>query len=201
MKLLFIRHGKTKGNSEKRYVGSTDESVLPDELNKLKINWRKLLPCIDVWEVAVSPMIRCLETAEAIFGDTKKVIIEDFTECNFGDYEYKNYSELKDFEEYQRYIDSNGEEAFPRGENKKDFTLRSCKAFEDYVNLKDKEKDNIVIVAHGGTIMAIMDRYSVPHKDYFEWQLSNGEGIIADIEFEYDEIVIKNYSKLEYNLN
>ena len=30
--------------------------------------------------------------------------------------------------------------------------------------------DTIIIVAHGGTIMALMDQLSEPHKDYFDWQ-------------------------------
>ena len=32
------------------------------------------------------------------------------------------------------------------------------------------------VVAHGGTIMSILDGYSVPHQDYYTWQVKNGEG-------------------------
>ena len=34
MKCFLIRHGATQGNREGRYVGSTEESVLPEELIK-----------------------------------------------------------------------------------------------------------------------------------------------------------------------
>ena len=40
--------------------------------------------------------------------------------------------------------------------------------------------EDIVIVAHGGTIMALMERYAEPHKPYFEWSVKPGEGYCLD---------------------
>lgn len=36
MKVYLIRHGKTAGNQEARYVGSTDESILEEERTRLQ---------------------------------------------------------------------------------------------------------------------------------------------------------------------
>ena len=36
MELYFIRHGRTPGNKEKRYIGRTDESILPESAAELK---------------------------------------------------------------------------------------------------------------------------------------------------------------------
>ena len=36
MKLWLIRHGMTKGNQEHRYVGATDEGLLPEEKERLR---------------------------------------------------------------------------------------------------------------------------------------------------------------------
>ena len=47
--------------------------------------------------------------------------------------------------------------------------------------------------------MTIMDRFAKPHKDYFEWQIENGKGIIANIDFVDENIIINNYNILEYN--
>ena len=41
--------------------------------------------------------------------------------------------------------------------------------------------ENIAIVAHGGTIMALMERYAEPHKPYFEWSVKPGEGYCLDL--------------------
>ena len=202
MKIVLIRHGKTKGNVERRYVGTTNEGVLREELDRLKEYKWEFKNNMMLTEVAVSPMARCVDTATAILGGLPQKVVDNFKECNFGDYEYKNHEELKDYAEYQAYIDSNGEAPFPNGESKGEFEERCCKAFfsyiKDFVSRYGKEKD-VAIVAHGGTIMAIMDRFSNPHKDYFEWQIENGKGIIANIDFVDENIIINNYNILEYN--
>ena len=41
--------------------------------------------------------------------------------------------------------------------------------------------EDIAIVAHGGTIMALMERYAEPHKPYFEWSVKPGEGYRLDL--------------------
>lgn len=67
MKVLLIRHGKTKGNLECRYVGRTDESLLESEKASLKTSaYRKFKPDI----VYCSRMLRCRQTAEVLFGET-----------------------------------------------------------------------------------------------------------------------------------
>ena len=63
MKWVLIRHGKTQGNLEYRYIGSrTDESLCPQGIAELK---QKQYPA--VVRVFVSPMKRCLETAAFLY--------------------------------------------------------------------------------------------------------------------------------------
>ena len=38
----------------------------------------------------------------------------------------------------------------------------------------------MVIVAHGGTQMAVMERYAVPHKEYYQWCAPNAGGYLLD---------------------
>lgn len=175
MKLYMIRHGKTKGNQEKRYVGSTDEWLLPEERERLQ---QLSVPEIDC--LYVSPMKRCRETADILFPNMQQTVIEDFRECDFGMFEYKNYIELSGKEEYQRFIDTNGESGFPGGETRTEFQDRCCEAFENI--MKREKRERIGLVVHGGTIMALLDRYSNPHKDYYEWQIGNGEGLVMQVE-------------------
>lgn len=178
MEVLLIRHGQTLGNLEKRYVGSTDEEVLPESLDKLK---SRVFHPVDA--VFVSPKIRCLQTAKVIYKDMAPCIIEDFTECNFGNFEYKNYLELSGDEDYQKWIDSNGEIAFPGGESKEEFIRRCLHGF-DQVMLQSISKNyaTIALVVHGGTIMSILDSYSKPHKHYYEWQVGNAEGYQVQVD-------------------
>lgn len=172
MKIYLIRHGMTLGNQEKRYVGSTDESI---SLDTLKLLSKKEVPMVSA--IYVSPMKRCKETAQAIWPGAVMQIEEGLRECNFGEFEYKNYLELTNHAAYQLWIDSNGIIGFPGGESRFAFQDRCKKAFEQV--MKDafaKECDSIALVIHGGTIMAILDAYSCPHQEYYTWQVANGEG-------------------------
>lgn len=38
----------------------------------------------------------------------------------------------------------------------------------------------LVIVAHGGTQMAVMEKYAVPQKNYYEWCAPNAGGYVLD---------------------
>ena len=68
--------------------------------------------------VLTSPMRRCVQTAEILFPDTPREIVYGLQECDFGDFEGKNYAELSGDPAYQAWIDSGGTLAFPGGESK-----------------------------------------------------------------------------------
>lgn len=172
MKLYFIRHGKTKGNEEGRYIGTTNESLSAKGKEELKI--------FDYPKVAyiyVSPMKRCIETAEIIYPGQDKIICEDLRETDFGIFEGKNYKELNGNLQYQAWLDSNGTLPFPDGESREQFTKRCVKQFETIIEnhiQKDRQGD-IAIIVHGGTIMAILEQFALPKKSYYDWQIKNGE--------------------------
>ena len=41
-------------------------------------------------------------------------------------------------------------------------------------------KETLVILAHGGTQMAAMERYALPHADYYHWCAPNAGGYVLD---------------------
>ena len=67
----------------------------------------------------------------------------------------------------------------PRGERKDDFSNRICSAFSALVDkaLADGE-ELLVILAHGGTQMAAMERYALPRRDYYAWCGPNAGGYV-----------------------
>lgn len=167
----MIRHGMTKGNLERRYVGTTDEPLLPES----RIQLRERKEALGVSTVYVSPMQRCRETATLLFPNAWQVCVEEFRECDFGDFEYKNYRELAGTEAYQRFIDTAGACGFPAGETRELFIGRCVTGFRKVCE-EHGESEDIVMVVHGGTIMALLDRYSEPHQTYYTWQVKNGGG-------------------------
>ena len=100
--------------------------------------------------------------------------------------EYKNAMELSDSSAYQAWIDSGGELPFPGGESRASFSARVVGAFDALMEAHGDAK-SIAIVAHGGTLMAILEKYAVPHRSYFDWRVGNGDAVIG----EWDAGVIK----------
>ena len=66
MQILWIRHGQTQGNVERRYVGRTDEGLTADAKEKLKMRKQQGIG-FEADLIYVSPMIRCRDTADLLF--------------------------------------------------------------------------------------------------------------------------------------
>ncbi len=102
-----------------------------------------------------------METAGILFPGKSFHIIEELSECDFGEFENKNYKELSGNQDYQRWIDSNGTLPFPGGESREAFKHRSLTGFQKAVTqcIRNKCK-TAALVIHGGTIMNIMEEYA-----------------------------------------
>lgn len=175
MHIYLIRHGMTNGNKEKRYIGRTDEPLCDEGIEQVK---EKYYPEVD--SVYASPLVRCIETAQIIYPNISYVINNDLIEMNFGLFEGKNYEELKDNPEYISWLKSGGSIAFPEGESKEEFCDRCIKGFETCIS-RHSADDKIAFVVHGGTIMAIMEKYGTPAGEYYKWQIKNGEMICIEV--------------------
>ncbi len=189
MKIILIRHGMTKGNLNKCYIGATDESLC-DEGKERLLEQSKNGIYIDADILFSSPMKRCLETAKLIYDKHTPIVIDNYRECNFGLFEGKNYKQLEANPLYKEWIDSNGTMAFPDGESKDEFQQRCVEGFKEMLSYIDEDNRDITIacIVHGGTIMSILDEYGTENKKYFDYQCNNGEGYICDIAYEEGEI-------------
>lgn len=194
MKLIFIRHGATKSNEEHRYLGKRDES-LSEKGIALLYKAKKDLYYPEADCVFCGPMRRCIETAKIIYPDKEINIIPEWTEIDFGEFENKNYIELKDDPRYQRWLDSNGRMAFPSGENMEDFKSRCQAGLHNMIrrlnSFADKKAEKyIAIIVHGGTVMALLSQYA--GGDFFDYQLHNGAGYKCTLETDADAIRLVN---------
>jgi alpha-ribazole phosphatase len=167
MKLILIRHAKTYGNLLKRYIGTTDESILENTVTE------KQYPNADI--VIASPLKRCIETAKLIYSDKDIELCRDFSETDFGIFENKSYEDLKNNEQYLKWLSSNGKLPFPGGESHEHFKNRCIKAHNEYI-YKYRDKD-IAYVVHGGTIMAIMQH--IFGGEFYDYQSDNLGGYIV----------------------
>lgn len=175
MKIYLLRHGLTIYNTEKRYQGQRDIPLSPEGIAML----RQADFTTDL--VYVSPLTRARQTAEILFPGAKQVQVQDLREMCFGSFEGRNYKEMEHDPDYLAWVQANCETTCPDGERKTDFCNRTCAAFSQLVeeNLA-QGREVMVIVAHGGTQMSVMERYAVPHKEYYQWCAPNAGGYLLD---------------------
>ena len=198
IKLVMIRHGATKGNRERRYIGRTDTSLTDEGVKELLENKKgNCYPQADV--LFVSPMKRCLETAGILYPGVRSVIIPEWKEIDFGAFEGKNYIELKEDDRYQAWIDSGGTLPFPEGESREAFISRCEAGFREMLEVlaarEGKEKACTAgLIVHGGTIQALLNRYS--GGDYFDYQVPNGSGYLGTLLREDGKIKIELLRKI-----
>lgn len=176
--LLFIRHGATAGNLEKRYIGCTDEPLCEQgiaQIETLKARGIKV-DC-----VFVSPMQRTLQTARILFPEQTHIEADGFRETDFGIFEGKTAQELSDNEDYRRWVDSKCQGHIPGGESVEDFKSRCCQAFLAQME-RIPNQNTAAFIVHGGTIMAILEAYARPVKDFYSYHIKNGEVVSACFE-------------------
>ena len=180
LKIWLIRHGMTEGNSHQRYIGVTDEPLCEEGRKLLE---KFTYPAVQA--LFVSPLKRCRETASILFPKGEQRIVPLLAECDFGEFENKNYKELSDNPHYQEWIDSNGTLPFPGGESKEECADRNLKGFDEVLKAcRDEGITEAALVVHGGTIMNIMEAYALPKKAFYEWHVGNGCGYLVELELQ-----------------
>lgn len=180
MIVYLIRHGKTAGNQERRYIGRTDESLCTEGIRELEeYRARGIYPLGA--EIYTSPMKRCIETAKLLYPNGKVTCIPGLQETDFGIFEGSRYDELKDKSTYQSWLDSGGELPFPEGESKAEVLHRSSQAFERVI--QGIHGEQAIFIIHGGIIMALLEKYGVPYRSYYDYQVKNGDGYKVEVEW------------------
>lgn len=173
IQLLFIRHGATAGNLEKRYIGSTDEPLC--EIGIAQVEKLKRYD-FQVDYLFVSPMLRTRQTEELLFPGMSYTLVSDFTETDFGVFEGKTAEELSHNPEYQAWVDSMCLDSIPQGERAAEFKARCCAAFEAIIKTLP-DNTCAAFVVHGGVIMSILEAYARPKKEFYDYHIGNGNYI------------------------
>lgn len=174
--IYLFRHGLTKGNLNAQYIGHTDLPLTTDSISSLKsIKAHKHYPEVDA--VFSSPLKRCIDSANIMFPKNNTLVIDDFIEYNFGEFEGFTAEELKDNEDFKNWLHGDIYAAAPYGESNAQFSHRICAAFEKVVDGCVKTgTNNIAIVGHAGVLMTILACYGLPEAPMAHWQMDAGYG-------------------------
>lgn len=178
-RLELLRHAMTQGNLERRWTGTTDESLCPEGLALARrcASLRRAVPR-RVW---VSPLCRCRETAAILYPGAEPVPVPELRETDFGPFENKNHRELAGDPVYEEWIRSAGETPVPGMESREEVLLRALAAFRPIAGeLSALGKDGAAVV-HGGVIMALCAALAMPEQDYYQWRVPCCGGWLLDL--------------------
>lgn len=174
--VYLFRHGLTKGNLNAQYIGHTDYPLTTDSIQSLKsIKAKYHYPKVDA--VFVSPLKRAMQSADIMFDKNNKIVIDNFIEYNFGEFEECTAEDLKDNDEFRAWLHGDIYSKPPFGESNAEFVQRICDAFEKVVDGCIKAgMENIAIVSHAGVLMTILSCYGLPEAPMAHWQMDAGYG-------------------------
>ncbi len=174
--IYLFRHGLTKGNLNAQYIGHTDLPLTTDSISELRrIKAHEHYP--EVEAVFSSPLKRCVDSAKIMYPDCNPIVIDDFIEYNFGEFEGLTADDLKDNDEFKEWLRGDINAKTPFGESNAEFAERICAAFEKVVNGCIKSgTQTIAIVGHAGVLMTILSCYGLPEAPMAHWQMDAGYG-------------------------
>lgn len=189
MNIYLIRHGLTTPGEEGRYQGFLDESL--SDKGRAQLAEAPQKPS----HVYVSPAKRARETASILFPGAGQICVPGLWEMNFGIFEGRTWKEMENDASYREWVDGMCLGTCPGGESRASFSERVCRAFQFVLDTEKKwQKKNtaigpsvsspgkghleedLFIVSHGGTQMAILERWGRPARDYYSWQCPCGCG-------------------------
>ena len=171
--IYLLRHGETAYNAEKRYQGVRDIPL--SDAGRAKLRRADFSPRT----VYVSPLCRARESASILFPTAAQTVVPGLREMCFWAFEGRNYEEMEHNPAYRAWVDGGCMGRCPGGESRVEFSERVCAAFERLADAAVRAGENtLVIAAHGGTQMAVLERYAVPRRDYYAWCAPNGGGYI-----------------------
>ena len=176
--MILIRHSKTPGNAELRYNGRTDEPLSSEGIALAE----QVGADLNVERVYVTPLQRTQQTAATLFPKAEQTVVDDLREMNFGDFEGRNYLDMEHDAAYRAWVDSGCLTPCPNGEGRPEFSDRVCAAFEGVVRAAaERGEETLTFVVHGGTIMAIMERFARPRQDYYSYSVKNCQGYCCQV--------------------
>ncbi len=143
---FYLRHGETDWNAEGRFQGRTEVPLNARGLAQARAA-RDLLTRSGIATICCSPQLRARTTAEIVNEalGLRLVIIDDLAECGLGVREGQLKAEW--YTEWKSGRTPEGAEAYA------DFLVRALRG----INRALEQDGPVLIVAHGGTYIAVRD--------------------------------------------
>ena len=154
--LILLRHGETAGKSSIRFYGSTDIALSKHGREQMRLAGEALRE-LSFRTVITSPLQRSRESALIVFNghSSEPIVVEDFREIDFGDWEGLTESEIAELdpEGYRAWKESGSIARFPGGDSKAEFFNRIKMAAK---RVFTRAEHPVIAVLHKGVIRGIL---------------------------------------------
>ena len=174
MTVELIRHGNTIWQGTGRYQGRSDVPLSAAGLAEL--HPAEICP----ETVYITKLCRTRQTAERLFPNAKLIEMDGLEEMDFGDFEGRSAHDMEHDPAYRAWVDTMCQGPCPNGESQEQFIQRVTEAFARLLDKLTVTGNNLTIVAHGGTQMAVLSTHADPVKSYFDWSIPCGNSYVLD---------------------
>lgn len=188
-KIYFIRHGITEGNKNRWFYGAADLPLAEEGREQLlHLKEQGVYPVLpDNAQYLTSCLKRTEETLRLLYGDVPHTKIPELNEMDFGEYECKDFEELKEDPVFLEWgYDTTGDAVLPGGESRNRFNSRVIEGAKEVVALhrlkelsvRHNGRDAVtMVVCHGGVISAVMQYFFPGEKrTMWDWIPEPGSG-------------------------
>ncbi|MDQ0163094.1 histidine phosphatase family protein [Bacillus alveayuensis] len=170
--ITFIRHGLTRENQEKRYIGWSNPSLSEQGIRELKSKVYPKSPD----RLFSSDLNRCIETANIIYPHLKPILLKELREMNFGDFEGKTFEDLRDDIQYEQWLNDPFQIPPPNGESYASFKKRIHNGWSRILEaFQDPSIKQIVCVAHGGSIRELFTQFGPSDQGFWDYSIKHGD--------------------------
>ena len=169
VKFLLIRHGKTLSNLERRYIGDPDEPLCNEGLEGVRV-LRESGDLPPVTVLMSGPALRCRQTAKLLFPGMD-IGSCPLNEIDFGVFKGKSADDLLHDKDYKVWVETGCISDIPGGDSVTSFKDLCCDIFQHIAEISVPGTTALVI--HGGNIMAILERFARPSKDFYDYYVPN----------------------------
>lgn len=158
IKFFLVRHGQSEWNLEGRYQGVSNTKLTEVGQEQAELA-AKYLSKVEFSGFFSSPIGRTIETAEIFKKKLGKdyQISENLKEINFGKWEGLKFDDIisKYGSDFQNWIKDPFENPPTEGESFNDIIKRGIQEIDKIIS-ESKEDSNILLVTHGGFIVAML---------------------------------------------
>lgn len=173
--IILVRHGETFWNKESRFQGSADIELSPEGVKQAE-SLAERFADVRLDMIYASDLQRAEKTADIVAKQHGININTEarLREADFGVWEGLTFEEIKerDGEKLDAWLKDPVTVQAPEGETFEEVQKRAKKGLNEIKN--EHQEEQILVVAHGGTIRAILvDLLGMPLSNFWRIQQDN----------------------------